>query len=184
MGIFGFLKRQPELKQKLKNYTIKDFEFIKNLKDKDLKFLYNDKFIKLIDTIHVVLEVQHLLGQSVIEKRTSEIGYNVLDSNLAYGYYYGFCDFVSSSSKFNGMVELFYLWINIVHRLTKAGNNPKDFVDYFALIQTDFLHDKNCQFYKGCISGGQEAMDWIGEKGSSVMGLVSLLENTKKIEKK
>ncbi len=82
------------------------------------------------------------------------------------------------------MVELLYLWINVVHRFTKVGNSPKEFVDYFALIQTDFIQDKKCQFYKGCMSGGQDAMDWMGEKSSTIMGLVTLLETVKKIEKK
>jgi hypothetical protein len=185
MGIFDFLKKQPTLKRKLKLSKVEDFDFIKNLKDKDLPFLYEDKFTKLIDVVDMVLQIQHELGQSTINKRTKEIGYNVLDSQLAYGYYYGFCDFVITTSKYReGMVELFYLWINVVHRFTKVGNSPKEFVDYFALIQTDFIHDKKSQFYKGCLVGGQDAKDWMSEKSQTIMGLVSLLETTKKIKDK
>lgn len=184
MSIFNFLKRQPELLKKKQSYSVKDFEFMKTLKDKDTPFLYQKKFTMLIDTIDLVLQIQHELGQAIIEKRTKEIGYNVLDSNLAYGYYYGFCDAVITTSKYReGMVELFYLWINVVHRFTKVGNDPKEFVDYFALIQTDFLEDKKSQFYKGCITGGQDAMDWMGGS-KTVMGFVTLLETIKKIKDK
>ena len=185
MGIFDFLKRQPKLHKKRQSMSVKDFEFMKTLKDKDVPFLYEEKFTGLIKTIHLVLEVQHELGLAIIEKRTKKAGYNVLDSNLAYGYYYGFCDAVITTSKYReGIVELFYLWINVVHSFTKVVNDPREFVDYFALIQTDFLDDKKCQFYKGCITGGQDAMDWMGKGSTTVMGLITLLETIKKIEKK
>ena len=183
MGILDFLKKQPLLKRKLKSYSKKDFQFMKNLKDKDLPFLFDKKFLSLVDVIQAVLEVQHELGRSVVTKRSKEIGYNVLDSNLAYGYYYGFCDAVIVASKFReGLVELFYLWVNIVHRFTKVGNDPREFVDYFATIQTEFLDNKKCEFYKGCIAGGNDAYDWLGEKSTTVMGLITLLETVKKIE--
>jgi len=185
MDIFKFLKKQPELNRKLKNYKVKDFEFIKNLKDKDMPFLHNEKFTKLIDVIETVLLVQHELGMQTFKKKSKEIGYNVLDSQLAYGYYYGFCDAVIVTTEFrSGMVELFYLWINVVHRLTKVGNTPREFVDYFAKIQTNFIHDKKCQFYKGCISGGQDAYDWMGESKTTFMGLITLIESVKKIRDK
>ena len=80
------------------------------------------------------------------------------------------------------MVELFYLWVNVIHRVTKVGNSPREFVDYFATIQTEFLKNKKCNFYKGCITGGNDAMDWMGKKSITVMGLVTLLETVKKIE--
>lgn len=185
MGILDFLKKQPLLKRKLKSYSKKDFQFMKNLKDKDLPFLFDKKFLSLVDVIQTVLEIQHELGRSVVTKRSKEIGYNVLDSNLAYGYYYGFCDAVIVASKFReGLVELFYLWVNIVHRFTKVGNDPREFVDYFSLIQTKFIHDKKSQFYKGCISGGQDAMDWMGNSSQTIMGLITLLEKTKEIKDK
>jgi hypothetical protein len=185
MDIFKFLKKQPELNRKLKNYKAKDFEFIKNLKDRDMPFLHDKKFTKLIDVIDAVLIVQQELGMKIFKKRSKEIGYNVLDSQLAYGYYYGFCDAVIVTTEFrSGMIELFYLWINVVHRLTKVGNSPREFVDYFAQIQTNFLHDKKCDFYKGCMVGGQDAYDWMNENSTTIMGLVSLLEGNEEIKDK
>ena len=183
MDIFSFLKKQPLLRKKSKSYTVKDFQFIKKLKDKDMPFLFDDKFLKLIDVIEAVISVQVELGSNAVNKQTKKIGWNVLDSNLCYGYYYGFCDAVITTTKFRaGMVELFYLWVNVIHRVTRVGNSPREFVDYFATIQTEFLKNKKCEFYKGCITGGNDAMDWMGEKSTTVMGLVTLLETVKKIE--
>ena len=185
MGILDFLKKQPLLKRKLKSYSKKDFEFMKSLKDRDVPFLYDNKFLKLINVIEAVLEVQQEIGKHTIVKKSKEIGYNVLDSNLAYGYYYGFCDAVIVTSKFReGMVELFYLWVNVIGRFTKVTNDPREFVDYFAEIQTKLIHDKKNQFYIGCISGGQDAMDWMKGSSPAIMGLITLLEKTKKIKDK
>ena len=73
MDIFSFLKKQPLLHKKRKSYTVKDFEFIKKLKDKDLPFLYDEKFTKLIDVIDTVLSIQVELGSNAIIKKTKQI---------------------------------------------------------------------------------------------------------------
>ena len=51
----------------------------------------------------------------------------------------------------------------------------------FVKRQPELL--KKSQFYKGCITGGQDAMDWMGGS-KTVMGFVTLLETIKKIKDK
>ena len=148
--------------------TAKKWEnYLYNLKDGDLPFLNEKKFEGLLRTIEDVLNIQITLGKFEIENRTKELGYNVLDSDLVYGYYYGFCDVISRSSKYTGVKEIFVIWTNVVRHLTKVTNNVKEFSPYFSLIQTKFIKDKKSEFYKGCEVGGGDAVDWL-KRGESV----------------
>ena len=174
--------------------TAKEWEnYLYNLKDGDLPFLNEKKFEVLIRTIESVLNIQITLGKFEIEERTKELGYNVLDSDLVYGYYYGFCDAVSRSSTYTGVKEIFVIWANVIRHLNKLSNNVKDFSHFFALIQTKFLKDKKSDCYKGIEVGGKDGVIWMegfvgfikkeNHSGELLFGLLTLLK-THKFKKK
>jgi len=174
--------------------TVKDWEnYLYNLKEGDLPFLNEKKFEVLIRTIENVLNIQITLGKFDIEERTKELGYNVLDSDLVYGYYYGFCDVVSRSSTYTGVKEIFIIWANVIRHLNKLSNNVKDFSHFFALIQTKFLKDKKSDCYKGIRVGNEDGLNWmrgfvdsvkkVNHSGELIFGLLTLLK-THKFKKK
>ena len=173
--------------------TVKEWEnYLYNLKEGDLPFLNEKKFQGLIRTIEDVLNIQITLGKFDIEERTKELGYNVLDSDLVYGYFYGFCDVVSRSSEYTGVKEIFIIWANIIRHLTRVSNNAKDFSPFFALIQTKFLKDKKSDCYKGIMIGGKDGVNWMkgfesvkkeNHSGELIFGLLTLLK-TYKFKKK
>jgi|LakMenEpi03Aug12_release.lakeMendotaPanAssembly.Ray.scaffolds.fasta_scaffold216098_2 hypothetical protein len=170
--------------------TAKKWEnYLYNLKDGDLPFLNEKKFEGLLRTIEDVLNIQITLGKFEIENRTKELGYNVLDSDLVYGYYYGFCDVISRSSTYTGVKEIFIIWANVIRHLNKLSNNVKDFSHFFALIQTKFLKDKKSDCYKGIIVGNKDGIDWMkgftgfvkkeNHSGEFITGLLTLLKTHK-----
>jgi hypothetical protein len=174
--------------------TAKEWEnYLYNLKDGDLPFLNEKKFEVLIRTIEDVLNIQITLGKFEIEDRTKELGYNVLDSDLVYGYYYGFCDAVSRGSTYTGVKEIFIIWANVIRHLNKLSNNVKDFSHFFGLIQTKFLKDKKSDCYKGIKVGGEDGLNWMrrfvgfvkkeNHSGELIFGLLTLLK-THKFKKK
>ena len=159
--------------------TAKEWEnYLFNLKDGDLPFLNEEKFTGLIKTIIDVLSIQTTVGKFNIDEKSKELGSNFLDTDLSYGYIYGFCDAISRSSIYTGVKEIFVIWTNVVRHLTKVTNNVKEFSPYFSLIQTKFIKDKKSEFYKGCEVGGGDAVDWL-KRGESVLGLLILLETHK-----
>ena len=103
--------------------TAKDWEnYLFNLKDGDLPFLNEEKFTELIKTIIDVLSIQTTIGKFNIDEKSKELGSNFLDTDLSYGYIYGFCDAISRSSIYTGVKEIFVIWTNVVRHLTKVTN--------------------------------------------------------------
>lgn len=175
--------------------TVKDFEnFLVNLKEGDLPFLNEKKFESLMMTIIDVLNIQKTVGKFKIEEKTKQIGRNFLDTDLVYGYIYGFCDLLIQTTDYNHTKGIFILWANVVRHFTEVSDNVKGFAHYFGLIQTKFLKDKKSEFYKGCEIGNRDAKDWVKgfanvlpsnkkNSGELIMGLLILLE-TYKFKKK
>ena len=154
-------------------------EYLKSLKKNEIMFVQEEKFKNLFVGVSQVMKIQIELSKFTIKKKSKELGFNILDSNTAYGYYYGFCDFIIQTGPYkDGMKEIFFLWANVTRAVTEVSDPVTNFIDYFDKIQNEFLYDDKSNFYFGCKVGGQDAMNWVGKK-SNPMGLLKVLDSKK-----